>query len=103
MDHEGGKEWVSGAHGGGSTQIAWWKPGSEVGGGLRYRIRRELFRAKSQRFGADDGDACGCRDPLEGVVVATPDVLGLRVKTLDPCGLDEIGRASCRERVYVLV
>ena len=79
---------MSGAPGGGSAQISWWKLDSEVGGGLRYRIRREFFRAKSQRFGADDGDACGCRDPLEGVVVATPDVLGLRVKTLDLCGLD---------------
>ena len=47
---------------------------------------REFFRAKSQRFCADDGDAYGRRDPLEGVVVATLAVC-LWVKTLDPCGL----------------
>ena len=70
-----------------STQIACLKLGSEVGGGVRYRMWREFFRAKSQRFGADNGDVCGCRDPLEGIVVATLDALGLRVKTLDPCGL----------------
>ena len=54
---------------------------------------REFFRAKSQRFGADDGDACGCRVPLEGVVVATLAAC-LRVKTLDPCGLGG-GGACC--------
>ena len=63
-----------------SAQIACLKLGSEVGGGVRYRMWREFFQAKSQRFGADDGDACGCRDHLEGVVVATLDALGLRVK-----------------------
>jgi hypothetical protein len=42
-----------------------------------------VFPAKAQRSGAYDGDACGCRDPLEGVVAATLSALGLRVKTLD--------------------
>jgi hypothetical protein len=42
-----------------------------------------VFLAKAQRFGANDGDACGCRDPLEGVVAATLSALGLRVKTQD--------------------
>jgi hypothetical protein len=42
-----------------------------------------VFLAKAQRSGAYDGDACGCRDPLEGVVAATLSALGLRVKTLD--------------------
>jgi hypothetical protein len=50
---------------------------------------------KAQRSGANDGDACGCRDPLEGVVLATLSVLGLRVKTQDLCGLDD-GGASLR-------
>jgi hypothetical protein len=30
----------------------------------------------------------GCRDPLEGIIVATLSILGLRVKTLD-FGLDD--------------
>jgi hypothetical protein len=42
-----------------------------------------VFPAKAQRFGANDGDACGCRDPLEGVVAATLSALGLWVKTQD--------------------
>jgi hypothetical protein len=42
-----------------------------------------VFLAKAQRSGANDGDACGCHDPLEGVVAATLSALGLRVKTLD--------------------
>ena len=65
-----------------SAQIMGWKLGSGIGDGLRYRTWREFFRAKSQHFGVDDSDACGFRDPLEGVVVATLDTLGLRVKTL---------------------
>ena len=63
----------------------WW---SEV------PIVARVFPAKSQRFGADDGDACGCRYPLKGVVVATLDALGLQVKTLDLCGLGD-GGACC--------
>jgi hypothetical protein len=38
---------------------------------------------KAQRFGANGGDACGCRNPLEGFVVVILPVLWLRVKTLD--------------------
>jgi hypothetical protein len=41
------------------------------------------FRAKVQRLGANHGDACGCRNPLGGVVVGIRPVLWLRVKTLD--------------------
>jgi hypothetical protein len=41
-----------------------------------------FFRAKAQRFGANDGDACGCRNPFAGAVVVTFAMLGLRVKTL---------------------
>jgi hypothetical protein len=44
---------------------------------------RWFFWAKDQRFDANGGDACGCRNPLEGAVVVTFFVLGLRVKTLD--------------------
>jgi hypothetical protein len=39
---------------------------------------RRFFRVKAQRFNANGGDTCGCRNPLEGVVVATFIVLGLR-------------------------
>jgi hypothetical protein len=42
-----------------------------------------IFPAKAQRSGANDGEARGCRDPLEGVVAATLSVLGLWVKTQD--------------------
>jgi hypothetical protein len=42
-----------------------------------------FFRAKAPRFSANGGDACGCRIPLEGVVVVILSVLWLRVKTLD--------------------
>jgi hypothetical protein len=38
---------------------------------------------KAQRFNANSGDACGCRNPLESVIVDTFIVLGLWVKTFD--------------------
>jgi hypothetical protein len=38
---------------------------------------------KAQRSGANDGDARGCRDPLEGIVAATLSVLGLWVNAQD--------------------
>lgn len=41
------------------------------------------FQAKVQRLGANGGDACGCRNPLGGVVVGIRPSLRLRVKTLD--------------------
>jgi hypothetical protein len=44
---------------------------------------RGFFRAKALRFDANDDDAYGCHNPLEGAVVATFAALGLRVKTLD--------------------
>ena len=34
----------------------------------RGTLARESLRVKSQRFGVDDGDACGYRVPLGGVV-----------------------------------
>jgi hypothetical protein len=53
-------------------------------GRLSSRERCEdFFRAKAQRFGTNGGDACGCRIPLEGVVVVILPALWLRVKTLD--------------------
>jgi hypothetical protein len=57
-------------------------------------VWRGFFRAKSQRFSANDGDACGRRDPLEGIVVAALSALGLRVKTLDLCGFGDDGACS---------
>jgi hypothetical protein len=77
-----------------SAQIVWWKLGSGLASILRFQVWRGFFRAKSQRFGANDGDACGCRDPLEGIIVATLSALGLRVKTLDLCGLGDDGACS---------
>jgi hypothetical protein len=44
---------------------------------------RGFFRAKAQRLSANGGDACGCHNPLGGVVVVILLVLWLRVKTLD--------------------
>jgi hypothetical protein len=52
---------------------------------------RGFFQAKAQRLGANDGNVCGCRNPLWGVVVVILAVLRLRVKTLDLCGLDGSG------------
>jgi hypothetical protein len=44
---------------------------------------RRFFRSKALRFGADGGDACGCRNTDVGAVVVTFSSLKLRVKTLD--------------------
>jgi hypothetical protein len=44
---------------------------------------RGFFWAKAQRFSANSGDACGCHNPLGGVVVVILPVLWFRVKTLD--------------------
>jgi hypothetical protein len=41
------------------------------------------FRAKAQRLGANDGGACGYRNPLGGVVVGIRPAVRLRVKALD--------------------
>jgi hypothetical protein len=46
------------------------------------RVRR-LFRAKAQRFDANGGNACGCRNSFEGAVAVTLALLGFRVKILD--------------------
>ena len=47
-------------------------------------MRGGFLRANAQRSGANNGDAYGCRDPPEDVVVATLFALELRAKTLDP-------------------
>jgi hypothetical protein len=44
---------------------------------------RGFFRAKAQCLGANDGNVCGCHNPLWGVVVVILAMLRLRVKTLD--------------------
>jgi hypothetical protein len=46
-------------------------------------VQGGFFPGKSQRSCANDGNACGCRDPLEDIVAATLSVLGLWVKTQD--------------------
>jgi hypothetical protein len=56
---------------------------------------RVFFRAKSQHFSANDGDACGCHNPLGGVVMVILPVLWLRVKILDLM-------ASAAAMVYVV-
>ena len=45
-------------------------------------MTRLRLRAKALRFGADDGDICGCPFPLEGVVAGPLPVSRFRVKTL---------------------
>jgi hypothetical protein len=45
---------------------------------------REGFSGESLALGANDDDACGCHDPLEGVVAATLSALVLRVKAQRP-------------------
>jgi hypothetical protein len=47
-----------------------------------------VFRVKAPHFGANGGNVCRCRKPLEGVTVGTLPVLGLQVKTLDSHGID---------------
>jgi hypothetical protein len=54
-------------------------------------VVRRFFQAKALCFRANGGDACGCRNPLEGVIVGTFSTPGLRVKTLDHLGLDDGG------------
>jgi hypothetical protein len=41
------------------------------------------LQAKTQRLGANGGDACGCRNPLGAVVVGIRPAVWLWVKTLD--------------------
>jgi hypothetical protein len=67
---------------------AWRKPNSGLAGGSNLGAVRWFFWAKAQRFGANGGDACGCRNPLDGAVVVTFSAPKLWVKTLDHCGLD---------------
>lgn len=50
-------------------------------------VARVSCRAKTPRFGADDGDACGRRSPLEDVVVVLLSVPEFWVKTLVRLGL----------------
>jgi hypothetical protein len=89
FSHAGGEEQmilVLRCFGFGSPQIVCRRPNSA--GGSSLGVLRWFFWAKAQRFGVNGGDACGCRNPLEGVVVVTISTLKLRVKTLDRCGLD---------------
>jgi hypothetical protein len=61
-----------------------------------------FFRAEARHFSANDDDAWGCRNPLEGVVVVILSVIRLRVKTLDlavstvmaPCVVALLGASS---------
>jgi hypothetical protein len=46
-------------------------------------VVRRFFRGKARCFGANGANACGCRNPLGGVVVVTFSTLGFWVKTLD--------------------
>jgi hypothetical protein len=56
---------------------------------------REGFFDESPALGANDGDACGCHDPLEGIVAATLFILVLRVKAPD-LDLDDDGALEHR-------
>jgi hypothetical protein len=47
-----------------------------------------MHASKAHRFGVNDGDVYGCRNPLEGAVMVTFSAPRLRMKTLDRCGLD---------------
>jgi hypothetical protein len=66
-----------------SSQIAVRRPNSGQRAAEFSGVVEGFFRAKAQRFCANDGDACGCRFPLGGVVVVILPALRLRVKTLD--------------------
>ena len=72
-----------------------WKLSLEMVDDRRYQVRTRCIRVKAQRSGANDGDACGYRDPLEGVIVAT-----LRIRAPGenpgPCGFDVGGACVCR-------
>jgi hypothetical protein len=89
LDHLGGVEQTVGDPGVGGA-LALPAPRSWLGGLTRGQRAAEFsgavqgfFRAKAPRFSANDDDACGCRIPLEGVVVVILSALRLRVKTLD--------------------
>jgi hypothetical protein len=58
--------------------LTWGQQTTEFSG-----VVRGFFRTKAQRFSTNIGDACGCRFPLWGAVVAILLVLRLQVKTLD--------------------
>jgi hypothetical protein len=60
-----------------SSQIAFWKPDSETLDGLRYRAGCEGFSGRKLSVSTpNDGDACGYRNPLGGVVVGTLSTYG---------------------------
>ena len=50
---------------------------------------RRFFPAKSLRFGATGGGACGYLIPVGGAFGGTLAILGLRMTTLDHLGLDD--------------
>jgi hypothetical protein len=66
---DGGGSWCWRRFGFGSSQIAVRGPNSGTTGGEFSGAVRGFFRTKAQRFGANDGDACGCRILLGSVVV----------------------------------
>ena len=72
-----------------------WKLGLKTVVDLRYQVQAGFIRVKAQRSGVNDGDACGCRDPLEGVVM---DTLRIRApgENPRPYGLDVGGACVCR-------
>jgi hypothetical protein len=57
------------------------------------RVRGFLW-AKARRFDTNEGDACGCCKHLEGAIVVTFIVLGLRMKTLDLAASIAMARAQ---------
>jgi hypothetical protein len=89
LDHLGGVEQTVGDPSvGDASALA--APTSRLGGLTRgqraaefSRVVQGFFSGKAPRFSANGDDACGCRIPLEGVVVVILSVLRLRVKTLD--------------------
>jgi hypothetical protein len=60
-----------------------WEPRFEECRWSKVPSAGRVFLAKAQCSGANDGDACGCRDPLVGVVAAILSILGLQVKAQD--------------------
>jgi hypothetical protein len=67
----------------GSSQIVVWRPNLRQRAAEFSGAVRGFFWAKVHRFGANGGDACWCRIPLEGVVVVILPALRLWVKTVD--------------------
>jgi hypothetical protein len=89
FSHVDGVEWTVGVPGvAGASALAaprscfrgltWGQQAARASGAVR-----GFFWVKAQRLIANDGDACGCRYPLGGVIVVILSMLWLWVKTLD--------------------